>query len=68
MAWHQPGDKPLSEPMMVSLLKHICVTQPQRVKQVMLSKKLWHSCSYDKYISENIQKILITVLHIEIVP
>ena len=23
MAWHRPGDKPLSEPMMVSLLAHI---------------------------------------------
>ena len=32
MAWHQPGDKPLSEPMMVSLLKHICVTQSQWVE------------------------------------
>ena len=32
MAWHRPGDKPLSEPMMVSLLKHICVTRPQWVK------------------------------------
>ena len=27
MAWRRPGDKPLSEPMMVSLLTHICVTQ-----------------------------------------
>ena len=25
MAWWQPGDKPLSEPMMVSLLMHICI-------------------------------------------
>ena len=32
MAWHRPGDKPLSEPMMLSLLTHICVTQPQWVK------------------------------------
>ena len=32
MAWRRPGDKPLSEPMMVSLLTHICVTWPQRVK------------------------------------
>ena len=23
MAWHQPGDKPLSQPMMASLLMHI---------------------------------------------
>ena len=29
MAWRRPGDKPLSEPMMVSLLKHIRVTRPQ---------------------------------------
>ena len=28
MAWRRPGDKPLSEPMMASLLTHICVTQP----------------------------------------
>ena len=32
MAWRRPGDKPLSEPMMVSLLIHICVTRPQWVK------------------------------------
>ena len=31
MAWHRPGDKPLSEPMMVSLLTHISVTRPQWV-------------------------------------
>ena len=29
MAWRRPGDKPLSEPMMVSLLTHICVIRPQ---------------------------------------
>ena len=29
MAWRRPGDKPLSEPMMVSLLTHICVTRPK---------------------------------------
>ena len=32
MAWHREGNKPLSEPMMVSLLTHICVTRPQWVK------------------------------------
>ena len=32
MAWHRPGDKPVSEPMMISLLMHICVTRPQWVK------------------------------------
>ena len=33
LAWCQPGDKPLSEPMMVSSLTHICVIRPQWVKQ-----------------------------------
>ena len=35
MAWRRPGDKPLSEPMMVSLLTHICVTRLQ-----------WVNCRY----------------------
>ena len=29
VAWHQPGDKPLSEPMMVRLPMHEYVSQPQ---------------------------------------
>ena len=33
MAWRRPGDKPLSEPMIVKLPAHICVTRPQWVKQ-----------------------------------
>ena len=33
MAWRRPGDKLLSEPMMVNLLTHICVTRPQWVKE-----------------------------------
>ena len=31
MAWCRSGDKPLSKPMMVILLTHICVTRPQCV-------------------------------------
>ena len=31
MVWRRPGDRPLSEPMMVCLLTHICVTRPQWV-------------------------------------
>ena len=34
MAWCWSGDKPLSEPMMVSLLTHICITRPQWVKSL----------------------------------
>ena len=29
MVWRRPGGKPLSEPMMVRSLTHICVTRPQ---------------------------------------
>ena len=36
MAWRRPGDKPLSEPMMVCLPTHICVTRPQWVKCCIL--------------------------------
>ena len=31
MTWRRPGDKPLSEPMMVNLPTHMCVTRPQWV-------------------------------------
>ena len=34
MAWHRPGDKPLSETMVVTLLMHICTTLPQWVNTV----------------------------------
>ena len=34
MAWHWPGDKPLSEPVMVSLQTHICVTRSQCVNSI----------------------------------
>ena len=34
MAWRRPGDKPLSETMMVCLLTHICITRPQWVKSL----------------------------------
>ena len=31
MAWRRPGGKPLSEPMLISLPTHICVTRPRWV-------------------------------------
>ena len=34
MAWRRSGDKPLSEPMMVSFPTHICLTRPQWVNSV----------------------------------
>ena len=41
MAWRRPGDKPLSEAMMVSLLMHICITPPQWVKKQQKKVTLW---------------------------
>ena len=35
MAWRWPGDKPLSEPMMVVLPTHICGTRPQWVNSYL---------------------------------
>ena len=37
MAWHWPGDKPLSEPMIIILLTRICVTWLQWVNSATLS-------------------------------
>ena len=48
MAWHRSGDKPLSEPMVVSLSTHICVTRPQWVNSarasatIMMTEASWH--------------------------
>ena len=39
MAWRRPGGKPLSEPLMVRLLTHICVTRPQWVNAGPISIK-----------------------------
>ena len=44
MAWRQPGDKPLSEPMLVRSLTHICVTRPQWVNIKFDTKFCnWHT-------------------------
>ena len=46
MAWRRPGDKQLSEPMMVSLPTHICVARPKwvnfNVDLVKKNPKIWH--------------------------
>ena len=43
MAWRRLGDMPLSEPMMVWLPTHICVAQPQWVKDGVVSNLTWGS-------------------------
>ena len=70
MAWCLPGDKPLSEPMMVRLLTHICVTRPQWVKSswpvYVTSDCLVHvqtlltCCSLSQSISGDLQTCLLS--------
>ena len=61
MAWRRPGDKPLSESMLVSLLTHICVIRPQWVKKIRWSPgghhniKMW---SYQYMDSHNKDKMV----------
>ena len=45
MAWRRPGDKPLSEPMIVILLTHICVTRPQWVNYSLSKQKRHNVCN-----------------------
>ena len=62
MAWRRPGDKPLSEPMMVNLPTHICVSRPQWVNKdrlcifdlsniVLCSQMTWFQ-NDDNFVSE----------------
>ena len=56
MAWRRPGDKPLSEPMMVNLPTHICVTRPQWINTTMsvIPDRSWPYCfSIQQYFNEN---------------
>ena len=56
-AWRRPGDKPLSEAMLVSLPTHIWVTRPQWVKPIVqeipqpLITKISLKISYVKFYS-----------------
>ena len=65
MAWRRPGDKPLSEPMMVRLPTHICVTQAQWVKSFKLT--LPHICwiswhSHHNYATNMVHPIFFKML------
>ena len=49
MVWHRLGEKPLSEPMMVSLLTHICAIRPQWNNTLRFVQKDRHF-TYDIFI------------------
>ena len=55
MAWRRPGDKPLSEPVMVSLTTHICVTRPHGV-----NVKLTHYGLVTAYDFKELGQLVIT--------
>ena len=42
MAWRRPGNKPISEPMIVRLPTHICVTRPRWVNTLRLTQNGRH--------------------------
>ena len=76
MTWRRPGDKPLSEPMLVSSLTHICVTRPQWVNAevpyviIYLSHLYWRFPSqiYIKLLQQLWQTVLVEpVSHIYII-
>ena len=46
MAWRRPGDKPLSEQMMVVLPTHMCVTRPQWVTMLFDEQLAGHWIYY----------------------
>ena len=49
MAWPRPGNKPLSEPMMVRLPTHICVTPPQWVNGDSPSTVMLLTTNFDMF-------------------
>ena len=51
MAWRRPGEKSLSEPMLVRLLTHICVTRPRWVNLSFPGKcQKWFPITYQWHI------------------
>ena len=62
MAWRRPGDKPLCEPMMISLPTHICVTRPQWVNLVpqgagvSAAIPLTYLSQYNPFLAQDIQQ------------
>ena len=60
MAWHKLGDKPLSEPMMVSWLTHVCVTWPQWGKATT-SKQIYIIFSCDQAALQMVFSVCLSV-------
>ena len=46
MAWRRQGEKPLSEPVIVWLLAHLCIARPQWVKWCIYASLGFHELTY----------------------
>ena len=58
MAWRRPGDKPLSELMMVTLLTHIWVTRSQWVSTSFTERRQLQDNNNDNFLLRTFSKIL----------
>ena len=68
MAWSRLGDKPLSEPMMVSLLAHVCVTRSQWVLCLLsiVSQTMWPYNGYSLHVdNKKCYSISVVISHIK---
>ena len=61
MAWRQSGDKPSSEPNMVNLPMHICVTRPQWVNKLPCFFQALHMWGPENKSVEKSKKIKVHV-------
>ena len=62
MTWCRPGDKPLSEPMMVNLLTHSCVTRPQWLNANIHTCSLWKGANFNsKWTTSTLEGIWILI-------
>ena len=61
MAWRRPGDKPLSQSIMVSSLMHICVSQPQWAKIQFLNTLLWSIVTITAKMHEYVEEPLLEI-------
>ena len=55
MTWRRTGDKPLSEPMLIILLTHICVTRPRVVSYPFPDSNIYSSLGYSTFYSQIIR-------------
>ena len=66
MAWCRPGDKPLFEPIMVTLLTHICVTWPQWVNPLLCGIYFWkykNVFAYSSFLLTKMAQVVEIILH-----